>query len=109
MAEIRPDQFQKVYSDMDNDPLVRELYHLQAGFIQVEVPEGTDEAKAEVRFLEQGWEPYQASAIGITREGFVASLADERMAGQFAAIVLHDQILKLMDQTSEAQHNERTH
>ncbi|HET9721426.1 MAG TPA: hypothetical protein VFP32_00130 [Candidatus Saccharimonadales bacterium] len=86
---------------------MRELYHTQVGFIQIEVPEGTGESKAEVRFLEQDWEPYQASAVGISREGFVASLADERMAGQFAAIVLHDQILKLMEQPSEEQHNGR--
>lgn len=94
---IGPHEFQKVYSDMGDTPLVRELYHPEVGFIQIEVPEGTDDTKAEVRFLEQdGWEPYQANAIGISREHFVASLSDEHQVGQFAALVLQDQLSKLI-------------
>ncbi|HEU5004663.1 MAG TPA: hypothetical protein VFT49_01075 [Candidatus Saccharimonadales bacterium] len=106
MAAVSPNQFQEVYSDMGSNPLIREVYHAQFGFIQIEVPEGTDETKAEVRFLEQGWEPYQANAVGISREGFVASLSDEGRVRQFAALVLHDQLQQL---ANNEQNEERIH
>jgi hypothetical protein len=103
---VNPHEFQQVHSDSGENPLIRDLYHPKVGFIQIEVPEGTNDTKAEVRFLEQeGWEPYQASAIGVSRERFVASLSNEQEVGQFAALVLHDQLRKLI----EVRNIEQTH
>lgn len=107
---VSPHEFQKVYSDMPNNPLVRDLYHPEVGFIQIEVPEGTDDTKAEVRFFEQEtWEPYQANVVGTSRENFVASLSNEHMVGRFAAIVLHDQIAKLVSAPGVEQAQDRIH
>jgi hypothetical protein len=86
-----PEGFQIVPTDYKKDPRVRELYHPEVGFVQIEASEDPNANTAEVRFLEQSWDTYEATILETTKENFVASLADETMVRQFASIILTDQ------------------